>query len=387
MKQISLCLLLISVAVSCGMKPNSKKRDLEPGMYAEITTSKGNILLQLEYEKTPLTVANFVGLAEGDLTVFDSIEFKEPFYDGLKFHRVINSFMIQGGDPEGTGAGGPGYRFYDEIVPELLHEGPGILSMANAGPGTNGSQFFITHVATPHLNGRHTVFGHVLEGQNVVDSIVQNDVMEKVEIIRVGREAKKWNATKVFKETYEALKVKAEEEERKRAKEAAELQAYIEEVSGMSQDDFLAYMYGEVKKDFPNAKQTETGLVYILENKGEGNVKAGDVLDVHYTGTFRRGGKKFDSSLDRGQPMKFTYKTQRMIPGFEEGLGMLGKGGKIKVFIPYFQAYGPQGRPGAIPPYSDLVFDIEVVDVQIGSHDGHSHDGHSHDGHDHDHEH
>lgn len=383
MKQLTFCLLLLSMAVSCGMQANSKKPKLEPGMYAEITTSKGTILLTLEYKQTPLTVANFVGLAEGDLTVFDSITFDKPFYDGLKFHRVINNFMIQGGDPDGTGAGGPGYRFYDEIVPELKHDGAGILSMANAGPGTNGSQFFITHNATPHLDGRHTVFGHVVNGQNVVDSIVQNDIMEKVEIIRVGKEAKKFNATKVWKETYAKLKEIAEEQERIQREEAEKLQAYIEEVSGMQQDEFLKYMYQEVKKEFPNAQQTETGLVYILDNKGEGSIGAGDVLSVHYTGTFRRGGKKFDSSHDRGQPMKFNYKTQRMIPGFEEGVGMLGKGGKIKVFIPYFQAYGPQGRPGAIPPYSDLVFDIEVVNVEAGSHQGHDHPHGEHDGHNH----
>lgn len=175
-----------------------KKPKLEKGMYAEMTTSKGVILLQLEFEKTPLTVANFVGLAEGKLE--NSARKGKPYYDSLKFHRVIKDFMIQGGDPEGTGRGGPGYKFKDEIVEGLKHDKPGILSMANAGPKTNGSQFFITHKATPWLDGKHTVFGHVINGQDVVDAIVQNDYIVKVKIIRKGKAAKKFNAVKTFAE-------------------------------------------------------------------------------------------------------------------------------------------------------------------------------------------
>lgn len=175
-----------------------KKPKLEKGMYAEMTTSKGVILLQLEFEKTPLTVANFVGLAEGKLE--NSARKGKPYYDSLKFHRVIKDFMIQGGDPEGTGRGGPGYKFKDEIVEGLKHDKPGILSMANAGPKTNGSQFFITHKATPWLDGKHTVFGHVISGQEVVDAIVQNDYIVKLKIIRKGKAAKKFNAVKTFTE-------------------------------------------------------------------------------------------------------------------------------------------------------------------------------------------
>lgn len=382
MKKIHLFILLLSVAYSCGVqaKPESnetagKKPKLEDGMYAKIITAKGEILLALEYEKTPLTVANFVGLAEGDLTVFDTIEFTEPFYNGLKFHRVIADFMIQGGDPAGNGSGGPGYKFYDEIDESLTHSGPGILSMANAGPGTNGSQFFITHTATPHLNGRHTVFGHVLSGQNVVDSIAQDDVIESIEIIRKGKTAKKWDATKVWAETYAKITAEKEEEMRQREEEAKQQAVYIEKIKGMNQNEFSKFMYNEVKKTYPNAQQSASGLVYVVENKGEGEAPiAGDRLKVHYRGTFRNGGRQFDSSYDRGQPMGFQYKVQSMIPGFEEGVSMIGKGGKIKVFIPYFQAYGPNGRPGAIPPYSDLVFDIEIVDIAQGeSHEGHNH--------------
>ena len=169
----------------------------ENGIYAKFTTNKGVIICQVEYKKVPMTVGNFVGLAEGNFKVGDK-SFTKPFFDGLVFHRVIADFMIQGGDPQGTGAGDPGYKFYDEIDPTLKHVGPGILSMANSGPNTNGSQFFITHKETPWLDGKHTVFGHVTSGQDVVNAIAQNDTMRKVEIIRVGKEAKAWSAQAAF---------------------------------------------------------------------------------------------------------------------------------------------------------------------------------------------
>ena len=168
------------------MPTNAADSKLADGLYAEFDTAKGKIVCQLEFEKTPLTVANFVGLAEGTKNYSKDggapKKQDKPFYDGLNFHRVIPNFMIQGGCPEGSGRGNPGYRFKDETRPELKHSGPGILSMANSGPASNGSQFFITHVATPWLDGKHTVFGRVLEGLNVVDAIQQGDVMTTVKI-------------------------------------------------------------------------------------------------------------------------------------------------------------------------------------------------------------
>ncbi len=160
----------------------------DPGIFALFNTSRGDILCRLEHRKTPMTVANFVGLAEGSIKNSAKAA-GEPYYDGLNFHRVIAGFMIQGGCPLGTGTGSPGYRFDDEIDPSLTHSGPGILSMANAGPGTNGSQFFITHVATPHLDGKHTIFGRVIHGLDVVNTIATGDSINSIRIIRVGEEA------------------------------------------------------------------------------------------------------------------------------------------------------------------------------------------------------
>ncbi len=368
MKNVSAILfsLLMVGTAFAGKKENT---DLEPGIYVEFTTSKGIILCVLEYQKTPMTVGNFVGLAEGNLHIMDSLNYTKPLYNGLKFHRVIKDFMIQGGDPDGNGSGGPKHRFYDEIHPDLKHTGPGILSMANAGPATNGSQFFITHKETPWLDGKHTVFGHVIKGQDIVNLIEQGDEMTSVKIIRVGKEAKNWDASKAFMNVYG--KIKAEE----KVKEEA-----FAKIAAMSEDQYRTYLFEEVKKNFPNAQQSPTGLVYIIENAGE-EMKpvSGSKMTVHYRGTFRADGKQFDASYDRGQPMAFEYKINRMIPGFEEGLGMVGKGGKAKLIIPYYQAYGKNGRPGAIPPYSDLVFDIEVVDLQPAEVHQHTEgDGHEH---------
>ncbi len=196
-KTLSIFIFLLAAYSSFAVK--EKKPKLEKGLYAEIETNRGKILLKLEFEKTPLTVANFVGLAEGKIKNTAKAE-GVPFYDGLKFHRVIANFMIQGGDPQGTGQGGPGYAFKDECLPDLTFTGPGILAMANAGPKTNGSQFFITHAATAWLNGKHTIFGHVITGQDVVNATVQGDTIVHIKIIRKGKPARKFKAAKKFAE-------------------------------------------------------------------------------------------------------------------------------------------------------------------------------------------
>lgn len=363
MKKLLVTLLFLPFA---GILNAQNAVEPENGIYARFITNKGIIVCQLEYQKTPMTVGNFVGLAEGNFKVGDK-SFSKPFFDGLIFHRVIADFMIQGGDPQGTGMGDPGYKFYDEIDPTLKHIGPGILSMANSGPNTNGSQFFITHKETPWLDGKHTVFGHVISGQDIVDAIAQNDTMRKVEIIRVGREAIKWNAQDAFDQVYLAKKAQDELE-----------QAELLKIAAMSQDDYKVFMYNEVKKNYPNAQQSATGLVYVILDNGKSNeVKEGKKVSLHYTGTFRRGGKKFDSSKDRNAPLEFEYKVQRMIPGFEEGITYIKEGGKILLFIPYYNAYGKQGRPGSIPAYADLVFEIELLQVTDAvphnEHDGHQH--------------
>jgi len=315
---------------------------LDDGLYAKIITAKGEILLKLEFEKTPLTVTNFVGLAEGTKEFNDSKgRTSGRYYDGLTFHRVIDNFMIQGGCPLGTGTGGPGYDFPDEFDPSLKHDRPGILSMANAGPGTNGSQFFITHVPTPWLDNKHSVFGHVVEGQDVVNAIKKGDIITRVEIIRVGDRAK---AFKADQESFDRLlneldKQKATREEEQRSKETA-----------------------IIKEKWPNVQTTDSGLMYEVVAKGSGDRKPspGETVSAHYTGMFLDG-SKFDSSVDRGEPIRFPVGTGRVIKGWDEALLDMTRGEKRILIIPPQLAYGARGR-GPIPPNSTLVFEVELVD-------------------------
>jgi cyclophilin family peptidyl-prolyl cis-trans isomerase len=312
----------------------------EDGIYAEIKTPRGDILLVLEYEKVPMTVANFVALAEGKMS-YNGKEHLKPYYNGLKFHRVIKDFMIQGGDPDGNGSGGPGYKFPDEFDTSLTHSGPGILSMANAGPGTNGSQFFITHKATPWLNNKHSVFGHVIGGQSVVDSVQQGDEMT-IEIHRVGKAAKKWDANKVFNDMIASM------DERKKKEMEADNQAF----------------WKMTQEKFPSASKTKSGLMYVIHDEGgEIKPKNGNTVSVHYKGTFPDG-KKFDASYDRNQPISFPIGQRRMIPGFEEGTLFLGVGGKATLIVPYHLAYGAAGRPPQIPAKATLIFEIEVMEIK-----------------------
>tara|TARA_B100000989_G_scaffold298263_1_gene286799 strand:+ start:5368 stop:6357 length:990 start_codon:yes stop_codon:yes gene_type:complete len=325
---------ILAISLIASINTNNLKKD---GMYANIKTNKGDILIELEYEKTPLTVANFIGLAEGKIKN-EKKDLGTPYYDGLKFHRVIKDFMIQGGCPDGNGMGSPGYQFPDEIHPELKHTGPGILSMANAGPGTNGSQFFITHKETPWLDGKHTVFGSVIEGQDVVDAIAQDDVIESIKIERKGNKAKEFDAAKIFDKK---LKEINEEKDRK-AKEAKKL---IE----------------ELKK---GSKTTSSGLSYKITKKGTGvKPESGQTVSVHYTGKLADG-TKFDSSYDRNQPIEFPVGQGRVIKGWDEGILLLNVGSKATFIIPSDLAYGERGAGGVIPPNATLIFEVELVSVK-----------------------
>ncbi|WP_394420815.1 peptidylprolyl isomerase [Tenacibaculum mesophilum] len=309
---------------------------MDNGIYAKFTTPKGEILVNLEYEKTPGTVGNFVALAEGNLENSAKPQ-GTPYYNGLKFHRVIADFMIQGGCPQGTGTGNPGYKFDDEIHPELKHDAPGKLSMANAGPGTNGSQFFITHVATPWLDGKHTVFGSVIEGQDVVDAIAQDDTMD-VEIIRVGSDAEAFNAVEAFR-TFEGAREKREAEAKAKQKELL---------------DQVAAGYDE----------TPSGLRYKILQSGDGKqATKGAMVSVHYKGQLLDG-TVFDSSYKRKQPIDFAIGVGQVIPGWDEGIQLLKVGDKARLVIPSDLAYGAQGAGGVIPPNATLIFDVELMNVK-----------------------
>lgn len=310
---------------------------LKDGLYAKIKTNRGDVVLSLHYDTVPMTVSNFVGLAEGVLNLKDP---GKPYYDGLKFHRVINDFMIQTGCPQGTGTGGPGYTFPDEFADNLKHAAPGVLSMANAGPGTNGSQFFITHVPTPWLDGKHSVFGKVVEGMDIVNSIEQGDEMQAVEIIRVGDDAEAFTVTK---ESFSDAVVKAQSVEQERT---AALQKALEK---------------ELNNRWPNAKTTPSGLRYVVLKEGDGkkSPKAGTAVTVHYTGTLLDG-RIFDSSVRRGEPAQFAV--GQVIEGWNEALVTMSKGEKRTLIIPPELGYGKQGYPGVIPPNSFLIFDVELLD-------------------------
>jgi len=310
---------------------------MENGIYAKFNTAKGSILVKLTHDLTPGTVGNFVALAEGNME--NKIKPQGvKFYDGLKFHRVIPDFMIQGGCPQGTGTGDPGYKFDDEFHQDLRHDAPGVLSMANSGPGSNGSQFFITHIATPWLDDKHTVFGNVIEGQDVVDAIAQGDVLESVEIIRVGEEAKNWNAIEAFVGLKGA-----------RLKREAVLKAESE---------------AKMEKLAAGFEKTESGLRYQFIQKGDGKqAEAGKTVSVHYEGSLENG-KVFDSSYPRKKPIEFKLGIGQVIEGWDEGIALLKVGDKARFVIPSDLGYGPRGAGGVIPPNATLIFDVELMDVK-----------------------
>ncbi|WP_123947141.1 peptidylprolyl isomerase [Chryseobacterium sp. CBo1] len=323
---------------------------LKDGLYANIQTTKGNMIVKFEDKKSPVTVANFIGLAEGKID--NKAKAKGvPFYDGTIFHRVIKDFMIQGGDPQGTGMGDPGYKFEDEKN-DLKHTGKGILSMANSGPNTNGSQFFITEVATPWLDGRHTIFGSVVSGTETIDAIAAVEkgaqdkpktdiVLEKVSIFSKGDEYKNYDAAKTFNEG--------------KGKIAANNKAMAEKAEA------------EAKKALEELKAgmqvTESGLYYKITKKTDGKAaKAGDNVKVHYAGKLTNG-TEFDSSFKRNEPLEFPVGTGRVIKGWDEGILLLKEGETATLLIPPVMGYGERGAGGVIPPNAWLIFDVELVKV------------------------
>ena len=310
---------------------------MNDGLYTKIKTNKGDILLEMEYQKTPGTVGNFIALAEGNMENSAKPQ-GQKYYDGMKFHRVIADFMVQGGCPQGTGSGNPGYNFADEFHDDLKHDRPGILSMANAGPGTNGSQFFITHVPTPWLDNKHTVFGKVIEGQDVVDSIAQDDMIESVEVIRAGKEAEDFNAIEAFR-TFEGDREKRIAEARLKADQ-------------------------ELDKLAAGFSKTPSGLRYQIIQNGNGpKAEKGKQISVHYKGQLADG-QVFDSSYQRKEPIDFTVGIGQVIKGWDEGLQLLSVGDKARLVIPSDLAYGSQGAGGVIPPDATLIFDVELMDVK-----------------------
>ncbi|WP_075341961.1 peptidylprolyl isomerase [Tenacibaculum agarivorans] len=348
MKPIKFILVLvIAVLSSC---KTAKYPELTDGLYADIQTNRGDILVKLHSDVMPMTVANFVSLAEGNNPKLNDSLKGKPYYDGIKFHRVIKDFMIQGGDRSGTGRGSTGYRFEDEFPlndkGELIykHDSAGVLSMANAGPATNSSQFFITHKETPWLDGKHSIFGKVTYGQNIVDTIVQNDVINKVDIIRVGKTAKNFDAPQIFLTELDNAKAREEERQRK-IKTAKE----------------------NIKKEFKyyDAETTSSGLKVLQLKAGTGKkVNPNLPTTVHYT-LLDDLGNKIDSSLDRKQPFTFTINDPNypLISGWKEGASLLHEGEKARLFIPSYLGYGEVGRLPVIKPNTDLIFEIEVLKV------------------------
>lgn len=364
-------------------KTVAKKPVASEGVFATIVTNKGDITVQLEYQQTPVTVANFVALAEGANTLVTDEKLKgKPFYDGLKFHRVINDFMIQTGDPTGSGSGGTGYAFKDEIT-DLKFDKGGILAMANSGPATNASQFFITHKDTPWLNGKHTIFGHVTEGMDIVNSIVKGDVITKVTIARKGTLAKQFDAPKTFSDYYankaedakkQAL-IEIENQKKEAAVEAENKRAYSEKYAQVI--DAKKAFFATTKA---SATTTASGLTYKIIQKGSG-IKPidGSTFYFHYAGYFEDG-NLFDSSYEDVNKAYGKYDASRaaqngyqafpfeagkkegMIPGFLEGLSLMSYGDKAVLFIPSNLAYGERGAGGVIPPNTTLIFELEMFE-------------------------
>lgn len=313
---------------------------LPNGLFAFIRTGAGTIVCSLEQDRAPLTVLNFVGLAEGSLESTGTRG--QPFYDGLVFHRVIKDFMIQGGDPEGMGTGGPGYKFGDEFDPELRFDTPGVLAMANSGPATNGSQFFITQVPTPWLNDKHSIFGKVLVGQDIVDSISQGERIEAIRIVRKGKAAEAYRADQAG---FNAL-----------------VQSLAEKTKKKYQDD-LATQEALLAARYPQAILEGSGIrsVLVRAPKDASRPGQGQTVMVIMKGRLANG-KTVQFSPDNS-PMPLRLDQGRLPPGFELALKSMGPGEQRIVILPPQLAFGETGYPPVIPPWSYLILELELVSL------------------------
>ena len=368
------------------IKVNGVNVKLEDGIYALFTTSMGDVLLALSAIETPMTVGNFVALAEGNHPLVDA---ETPYFNGMVFHRVIPQFMIQGGDPDGTGSGGPGYSFPDEFHSDLSHDKPGVLSMANSGPSTNGSQFFITDAATPWLNGKHSVFGHVIEGMDVVTAIANVEraaadrpvveVTMSVRILRQGKVAKRFDAPGAFSNKKKAFEDQAALRNKASGLLGSDRASSLTWLSDGGNYDAAAFanLYATWVSQ---ASTRPSGLKVLVLEEGEGKIaKAGDRMMVHYAG-YLSDGKPFDSSVKEIALMTNSYAPQRepygnfpvqagpkgrVIKGWQEGLVGLKKGSHVRLIIPTNLAYGEAGSGDVIPANAEILFDIWVEDIQF----------------------
>ena len=357
MKIKFLCLFLIGISLSFAQNTKKKSttkttiatteiKSSNDGIFAEFETVKGAIEIKLDYKNTPITVANFISLAEGNNPQVAEKYKGKPFFNGLKFHRVISKlngdpqdFMIQGGDPNGDGSGGPGYSFKDEFS-DAKFDKVGVLAMANSGPKTNGSQFFITIAPTPWLTGKHSIFGYVTstKSQDVVNSMRKDDLINTITIKRIGADAKSFDAAKVFGDYF--------------ANKANEAKMELAKMDASKE---------QALKEFATASTTTSGLKYIVIKEGTGEKPvATSNVKVHYTGMLLDG-KIFDSSVQRGEPIDFGL--NQVIKGWTEGVQLMKEGAKYKFYIPSNLAYGEHGAGGVIPPNADLIFEVELLKI------------------------
>ncbi len=340
MKQIQFGFLLLfsSAAIAC-----SAAEDM---LIATISTKGGFIEIELFFEKAPLTVSSFAGLATG---IFeketDKIERKGPFFDGLTFHRVVPGFVIQGGDPQGTGTGGPGYSFSDEFHPELVHDSAGILSMANSGPGTNGSQFFITLGPTVHLDNKHSIFGKVKTGMELVETVMKDDIIDSIKISATGSKSKKF-LNGLSWEKFQNLE--------------KEMLSAVEK----EQDALLEQTISLIEAETPPFTKTDDEI-YIMEiTKGTGaKVPANTTVRTHYELRLYGEDGIVDSSYSRNSPFEFKAGGGQVIKGWDILVQNMRVGEKIRAIIPPDLGYGARGAGGVIPPNSFLDFTIELVEI------------------------